>query len=55
MKKLYPLLTDAPLGYKSLWQNELFQGSVSCVGQEMWTGMKLTSLCRELRKTLVLL
>lgn len=41
-KKLYPLLTDASLGFKRFW---VFQGRVSCVGQEMWSGMELTSLC----------
>lgn len=28
----YPLLTDASLGFKSLW---VLQGRMSCVGQEM--------------------
>lgn len=41
-KNLYPFLTDAPLGFKSLW---VLQGRMSCVGQEMWSGMELPSLC----------
>lgn len=56
-EQLYPLLTDTSLGYKDSWAS---WGRMSCstdavaypsMGQEVWRGMKLASLCQELHKS----